>query len=168
MIIHFDAQIGAVYIEEYYPILSGRHETAEYRIACHSNQIPESENWQHFDPGRERRHMYLSPMPAKEWFDSQYALPHSMRRLPCLDPGYDGNRDFSFEVIERQDRYWNITQRRQRACVELMEKFGRPGEETWDREGFVTAWERVREEFRREELGHMHAMNALGGDEWDD
>jgi hypothetical protein len=161
----FDTQLGAIYVEGWHPEISGRHKTAEYRVARHRNGVAESEDWQHFDPGRESRHVYLTPVPARQWFDEQYKLWYNMRRLPCLDPGYDGNRDFNFDAMERKDWDWDLTQRRQKACVELMENFGWPDEDKWDREGFVTTWKRVREEFRREELDHMHAMNALRGDD---
>jgi hypothetical protein len=159
-IVLLDTEAGAIY---HYPedIIGKRvwHSTIEYRVARQQNSIPETEDWGMFDPGLQHRHEYLPFTPAKQWFDEQYERWHSLRRLPFLDPRYEGDRDMRLDEVGLPgDWTREYFKKKQDALLELMEKFGWPDEARWNREGFLRAWEGLKTEFRGEEKARIRSV----------
>lgn len=137
-----DAEIGALW---HYPddvvTLSTRSITLEDRVARQRNGVPDSESWDMFVPDSRSVHEYLPFVPAKQSFDTQYEKWHALRRLPFLDPEYDGDRDMNLDEIgPPNDFHRDLIQRKQTSMVSLLEDCGWPHEDSWNRERFIQEW----------------------------
>ncbi|RMZ76860.1 hypothetical protein DV738_g4695, partial [Chaetothyriales sp. CBS 135597] len=149
-----DTELGAIYCIPWDLLGNGKWSiTPEYRVARQLNNIPETEDWEMFDPGLATRYQYMPFTPAKQWFDEQYEKWYTLRRLPFLDPDYEGDRDMSLDDIGPPGHWMrDLCERKQVAMVELMERLGWPDEDRWDRDAFSQEWKKLEEEFRTEAL----------------
>ncbi|ETN46778.1 uncharacterized protein HMPREF1541_00967 [Cyphellophora europaea CBS 101466] len=161
-----DTEIGAIW-HYHISIAEGIawRDSAEYRVARQQQRGPVPTNndaLKQEELDMEPLHLYafLPPTPAAEWFDAQYARWHSLRRLPFLDPEYDGDRDMDLDEVGPPGSFRrSLCERKQSTAVELMGQFGWPlkTEEGggWDREGFVRAWEEAEKGLHREALAEV-------------
>jgi len=151
-IVLLDCDIGAIY---HYRMDGPRCDTLEYRVGRRVYNVPEDEDWELYSPGP-FKYRFAPFVPAIQWFDGLYQKYLTLRRLPFLDPRYDGDRDMNLaEVGPEGDPLRERIKHKQDVLVELYAKHGWPDFEAWDRDGFLADWEMVKTRLRREDKEQM-------------